>query len=191
MLFTISELLDIVIMTAFIGFIFKDVFKRREHYTDPLQYYQNIRYGFNWGDFWFACGVTAPAIILHELSHKFVAMSFGFHATFHAAYTWLVIGLVLKLMNFGLIFFVPAYVSYPAGGTPLQHAAISIAGPLMNLIVWLVSGILIRKRLISRKYLPAAVLTNRLNFFLFLFNMIPIPPFDGGHFFLSLIQAVF
>ncbi len=191
MLFTLSELLDIVIMTAFIGFIFKDAFRVRTHYTDPLHYYQNIRYGFNWSDFWLACGITAPAIILHELSHKFVAMSFGFNATFHAAYTWLMIGLVLKLMNFGFIFFVPAYVSYPAGGTPLQHAIIAVAGPLMNLLIWLVSGVLIRKRLVSRKYLPAAVLTNRLNFFLFLFNMIPIPPFDGGHFFFSLIQAVF
>jgi len=48
--------------------------------------------GLSWKDFKFAIIITAPAVILHELAHKFVAMAMGLTATFHAWYTGLGIG---------------------------------------------------------------------------------------------------
>lgn len=184
---TFGEIFDIIAMTAFIGFIFKDFFRRPAtvHY-DPLT---TIKRGFNWDNFLFACYLVAPAIILHEFAHKFVGLSFGLQSTFHAAYGWLALGLVLKLVNFGFIFFVPAYVSITGAGTHLQFAAISVAGPLMNALLWLGAGLALRFAKINSKYIPFVILTKRINMFLFFFNMIPIRPFDGGGFFYHIWQA--
>ncbi|MCK5107843.1 MAG: hypothetical protein KAQ83_03890 [Nanoarchaeota archaeon] len=96
-MFNFHEILDIVIMSLAMGFIFKDVFKKPGHAYDPINYYKK---NFNWDDFKFAVMVTAPAVILHEFGHKFTAIAFGATATFNAAYLFLAIGLVMKLLNF-------------------------------------------------------------------------------------------
>ena len=185
MIITIREILDMVIMIAFVGFIFKDVFRRPLQVKDPLEYYTKK---FTRDNFKFAILVTAPAIILHELGHKFVAISFGLQATFHAAYFWLFLGLLLKMLNFGFIFFVPAFVTYPALSTAFQTSIIAFAGPFVNLVLWLGSNFAIKKKLFKKKYLSALFLTSKINMFLFFFNMLPIPPFDGFHFFSNIIK---
>ena len=188
MLFNLQELIDMVLMILVVGYIFKDMFRQPvinlEEY-DPLKHFQSAVPS----NFKFAVLVTAPAIILHELGHKFVAVSMGFTSVFHAAYTWLGIGLLLKLLNTGIIFFVPAYVSTFGNPTALQSAAISVAGPSVNLILWLAAWLLLKDKNMVKKYGFALQMTKQINLFLFIFNMIPIPPFDGGNFFWSLIQA--
>lgn len=188
-LITIPELFDMVIMTAVVGYIFSSIFRKPvgEDY-DPLKHF---RAGFDWSNFYYAAAITAPAIILHELAHKFVALSFGMQATFQAAYFFLFLGLLLKLMNFGFIFFVPAYVSILGKGTALQFALVAGAGPFMNLFLWLSALFLLKYKLINAKYNPTLILMSRINMFLFIFNMIPIPGFDGSKFFLGLIQTFF
>lgn len=187
MLINPGELFDMVVMTAVVGYIFMDFFKRPVENYDPLVHYKA---GFNWNDFWFACLVVAPAIILHELAHKFVALSYGLNATFQAAYLFLGLGLIMKLMRFGFIFFVPAYVSVIGRATPLQFSIIAFAGPLMNLILWATSWFVVKKKLVNKKYIPALVLTSRINMFLFIFNMLPIPGFDGFKVFSGLLGAI-
>ena len=135
--FTVIELVDIIIMTAAIGFIFSSFFKRPQSHEedhDPLK--QSKSSFINWDDFKYAIIITAPAIILHEFGHKFAAMAFRLSATFNAAYSFLVLGIILKLMNFPFIFFVPAYVSF-FGATPIQSILIAFAGPAVNLVLWL------------------------------------------------------
>ena len=187
-----QEIIDIVIMTVFVGFIFSDIFGRYHHKdtSDPIAAYTRPLKSERFENFKFAALVTAPAIILHEFGHKFVAIAFGLHATFHAAYTWLGIGLLLKLMNFGFIFFVPAYVSYPALATPFQSMLIAGAGPFVNLAIWLGTAAYIKSGKAARKHLTFFALTSKINMFLFFFNMIPIPPFDGFHFFNSLWHTI-
>ena len=187
-IFTLWEIFDAVIMTLAVGFIFSDTFRKpvTEEY-DPLTYYKSKLY---LGDFKFAALVTAPGIILHELGHKFIALSFGMSATFKAAYTFLGLGLALKILNFP-IFFVPAYVSIIGNGTPLQSALIAFGGPAVNLILWLVSLFLVKYGLLNRKYNYILLLMGRINMFLFIFNMLPIPGFDGNKVFLGLIQTFF
>jgi len=187
MLINPGELFDMAVMTAVVGFIFMDFFKRPVENYDPLIHY---KVGFNWNDFLFACLVVAPAIILHELAHKFVALSYGLSATYQAAYFFLGLGLIMKLMRFGFIFFVPAYVSIIGRATPLQFSIIAFAGPLMNLILWVISWFVVKKNLVKRKYIPALVLTSRINMFLFIFNMLPIPGFDGFKVFSGLLGAI-
>ncbi|PIN70355.1 hypothetical protein COV93_01735 [Candidatus Woesearchaeota archaeon CG11_big_fil_rev_8_21_14_0_20_43_8] len=202
-LFTLNELMDIIIMVAFLGFIFKDVFKAPmyEAPDDPEFYLKTYNGGFDWHGFKFAVLVTAPAVLFHELGHKFVAMAFGMVAQFKAAYIWLALGAILKLAGVGFIFVVPAYVSWGCSSTdascmallqssPWVGALIAVAGPAVNLLIWLLIAYLLKEEKIPSKYVALAVLTKNINKFLFIFNMIPIPGFDGFHFFSRLLAMV-
>jgi Zn-dependent protease len=193
MLFTLTELVDVVIISLALGFMFKDVFIRKVLHTDnkydPIEHYSSVAPGFDSKSFFFAIMVTAPAILLHEFGHKFVALSFGATATFHAAYAMLGLGILLKLMNFGFIFFVPAFVAWSGSVSSLQAAAIAFAGPCVNLILWLASLIILKYFKPSHKYLQLLVLTKQINLSLFIFNMLPLPLFDGNHVFYYLIRA--
>ncbi len=181
------ELLDIVVMTLFVGFIFKDMVVPKERFSHTPLYSQRDA-------FIFSILVTAPAIIFHEMAHKFVALALGLSATFHAAYLWLFFGVALKIVGFPFIFFVPGYVSHSAAAPPLYLAMVAVAGPLMNLLIFLASAYILKKTRWKRsqeKIVTALVLTKKINLFLFIFNMIPISPFDGGHFFIYLLKAIF
>ena len=197
MFFTFGEFFDILVIVAFMGYFFKDLFQKparmaTSYEDDPVSYYKHSSFGFNWNDFWFAAMVTAPAVILHEFGHKFVAMGFGLEAMFHAAYMFLGLGLLLKFMKFGFIFFVPAFVSYPALATPMQSTLIASAGPAVNLVLWLSTWCLLKQKLVkTKKWIMILGLTSKVNMLLFFFNMIPIPPFDGYHVFAGLFHAVF
>jgi len=188
-LFTFGEIFDIVVMTAVVGYIFSGLFKRPvEESYEPLKHFKA---GFDFEDFKFAVLITAPAIILHELGHKFVALGYGLEAHFQAAWFFLGLALILKLMNFGFIFIVPAFVSIIGRATPLEFGLIAFAGPAVNLALWLFAAFALKKNLFARKYNPALALTSKINMFLFIFNILPIPGFDGSKVFTGLIQAFF
>jgi len=82
--------------------------------------------------------------------NKFVALGFGLSATFHASYFGLSLGVFLRLIHSPFIIFVPGFVSI-TGGTPLQYSIIAAAGPLMNLILWLGSALILKKSCIINK----------------------------------------
>lgn len=188
-LFAFSEIFDMIIMTAVVGYIFSDVFKKpaRDDY-DPLTQFKS---GFNIENFKFAILVAAPGIILHELGHKFAALSYGLEAQFQAAYIFLGLALLMKMMNFGFIFFVPAYVRIIGNATPLEGSLIAFAGPGVNLALWAFAAFASKNKLFAKKYDTALLLTSKINMFLFIFNMLPIPGFDGNTFFLGLIRTLF
>jgi Zn-dependent protease len=194
MFLSLAEVGDIIIMSIALGFIFGDLFKREKKVVheydddyDPIQQFRN-RYevgGINWEGMKFAMAVTAPAIILHEFGHKFAAMAFGYSATFNAAYVWLIIGVIMKLMKFPFIFFVPAYVSFSAPGPSFATALIAFMGPFVNLLIFVAAFLVLKlndklEKPKYRKYVPWLVLTKNINLFLFFFNMIPIGLFDGA-----------
>lgn len=186
MFITLQEIIDLVIMTFAIGYIFSDFFKREplEGY-DPLTYYKKPQL---WENVKFASMIAAPAIVLHELAHKFMAMAFGASATLHAPYFWYLAVVLLKMMNFPLLFFVGGYVTHTSL-PPLESSIVAIAGPLTNLILWLSCLMATKYRLINKKYYKILVPVAKLNMFLFIFNMIPLPGFDGYNFITSLFQA--
>lgn len=176
MIITPTELIDILLMTAIVGYIFMDHFKA--YLAKPVEVVYPLR-RFDWESFKLACMITAPAIILHELSHKFAALYFGLSATFHAAYSWLFLGVILKLLG-GFIFFVPGYVSI-SSSTGLQSAITASAGPLMNLMLFLASTLILTyKKQLKHTTFVVLTLTKKINLFLFVFNMIPISGFDGA-----------
>jgi Zn-dependent protease len=167
MLLTLRELLDLLVMTIGVGFIFMSVFKVPRVLSFDFK-------GFLW-----ACLITAPALIFHELAHKFTAIAFGAQATFHAAYSFLALGVVLKLINSPFIFFVPGYVEIPASLPPMQTALVALAGPALNGVLWLIARIVVRYVPLSNRGRIVWTLMRRLNGFLFIFNLLPIPGFDG------------
>jgi Zn-dependent protease len=171
------------------GFIFMSFLRKPQPYNfDPMQYFKRK---INWEDFFYAMAITGPALVLHEFGHKFVAMGFGSTATLHAAYTWLAIAVVLKMMNSPIIVFVGAYVVIFGITTPLQDALISFAGPAVNLILFAGAWIVLKNWKFSRTTTAVLALTKRVNLILFVFNMLPIPGFDGYSFFSGLINWIF
>ncbi len=212
-IFTLQEIIDAVVMSFVIGLIFSDYFSRynkkdaaktslavkndMEEY-DPIKEYSagnRVNIGplsFNWDDLKLAILCIAPAIILHELGHKFTAMAFGSVATFNISYTFLGIALLLKILRSPFIFLVPAFVVFdPTAVTHFQRAGIAIAGPAVNFLIFFVcSYILKSKRKLSERTVLVLGLTKQINLLLGIFNMIPIVPFDGGHFFNGLMQGL-
>ena len=210
-LFSIRELVDIVVMSLIVAYLFKDVFRRPD--TLPKQRILSMKqssdgsYGLghdpqfldlksyisttkrSWYDgLKFSLMVTAPAIILHEFGHKFIALSFGLQATFHAAYSGLMMGLFFKWF-LGFIMFIPAYVSIPAATAPLVSALISIAGPLVNLVLWLGARHCLKRGLL-KGHEHALVLVREINRLMFIFNILPFPGFDGFHAIVGLLRAI-
>lgn len=182
MFITAKEIFDIILMTIVVGFVFMTAFKpvRKTSETDILDKYTKNTIGFDWSSFWFAAMVTAPAIILHELGHKITALSFGLTAVFNAAYGWLGIAVLLRLVGSPFIFFVPAYVRIGGNPTLLQQTLIAFAGPGVNLVLFLTALIILKtKNKLSTRAMHLWTLTKNINLFLFVFNIIPIPGFDG------------
>jgi len=186
MIVTFQELFDIVFMTVMLGLIFMYFFRGIRAKDALIAQYQS---GFNMDEFKFSLMVIAPAIVLHELAHKFVALLFGMQATFHAAYLWLFIGLVLSMMRFKFLFFIPGFVSISAGSA-LQSSLTAGAGPFMNLLLWIGAIIVLKYKLVDEKYDSIIFLTKQINMFLFFFNMIPLGFFDGAKFFSGMIQYI-
>ena len=191
-LITFGEIIDLVIMTFFVGYIFSGIIPVRRGNYDPLIHYKR---GFDFEGLKFAIMATAPAIILHELAHKFVALGFGLDAVFYAFYRssfTLMLGIltiISKLTGFGFMFFVPGFVGISGNGTHLQFSLTAFAGPFVNLILWLGSWYLLKYKKYKKKYYLLLILTQRINMFLFIFNMIPIPGFDGYRVFIGLIRT--
>ncbi|MBI4452471.1 hypothetical protein HY637_03515 [Candidatus Woesearchaeota archaeon] len=188
---TFSEIIDLIAMTVFVGYIFSDIIPSRRENYDPLAHYR----GFDLEGLKFAILATAPAIIVHELAHKFVAVSFGLNAIFYAFYRQtftLILGalaVLSKLTGFGFMLFVPGYVGISGHGTHLQFALAALAGPLVNLALWLGAWLILKKKMYRKKYYLLLILTSRINMFLFIFNMLPFPGFDGYNFLSNLIKS--
>ncbi|MBT3720832.1 hypothetical protein HN789_07655 [archaeon] len=188
MIITVQEIIEIVIMALAVGYIFSGFFKKRYISDDPFVQYSkpsmidNLIYGIK---------IAAPAVILHELSHKFVAMAFGAQAVIHAPIGMYTIVILMRLLNFPIIFFVGGYVSIFGKLFAWQHALISLAGPLTNLIIYLVLISLVKFNLVNKKHYEMIGRAAKLNLFLFAFNMIPLPGFDGYSFFSAILSYIF
>ncbi|MEK6822956.1 MAG: hypothetical protein AABY13_03930 [Nanoarchaeota archaeon] len=171
---SLQELANIVIMTLAVAFIFRRAF----HLDRELPFWKGMGY---------AALLVAPGIVLHEFGHKFVALAFGQSATFEIAIPWLAVGIILVLVNAPVVFFVPAFIAVTGDATPLQHTLISFAGPALNGLIYLLAWVMARRDQ-SRKAHTFWTYTRKINGFLFLFNMIPFPPFDGYGVFSNILR---
>ena len=120
----------------------------------------------------------APAFILHEFAHKFVAKFYGCWAEFRADPAGLRFGLILAAL-LGIVFMAPGAVMVAGNATRNQFGKIAVAGPISNMILW-VFGFL---AWITLGALPGlnTVIYYWLwgNSILCAFNMLPFGPLDG------------
>ena len=145
---------------------------------------------FDWEAFKFSAIVAAPGIVLHELSHKFLAMAYGLSAQFFIWTPGVVIAVILKAVGSPFILIAPGYVGISEGATTLQNVLISFGGPAVNLILWILCGYLSKLNL-RRNVAIGFFLAKEINKLLFIFNMIPIPPLDGSKVLFGLFKLIF
>jgi len=123
--------------------------------------------------------------VLHELFHKLSALFLGVYSEFHAFYYGLMFGLILKILVPNFIFFIPGYVSIYSND-PFVIFLTSLSGPLANLLLFFIFKYYSLKNNDWFLYSLA-----QLNLWLFIFNMIPIPPLDGFKVLSSLLTLIF
>lgn len=190
MIFTIPEVIYFIILTAVIGYIFTGYIRKPT--SEVYHPFSFRKYTFKMQDFLFSVLIIAPAIVLHELAHKFIAIFFGLTANFFILWEGLGLAVLLKLLHSPFLIIAPGYVLISHGATPLQDILISFAGPLTNLILFLISGyILNHSTKLTRTQAIGFYLTKQINLFLLIFNMLPIPPLDGYHVFSGLLGFIF
>ena len=179
---SLFEIFGIAIVSAVVAYIFSGYMQ---------MYLGGIGSRLNWQTLKLSLIVSAPAIILHELGHKFVGLAFGLPAVFKVFWEGLGLALILRWINSPILLLAPAYVVIPEA-LPIQKFFIAFAGPAVNLVLWLGAGYYLKtNKTLGKKKLLVVGMTKQINKWLFIFNMIPIPPLDGFSVVTSLYHLIF
>ena len=141
---------------------------------------------------------VGPAFVLHEIGHKIIAKKNGCWAEFRADPKVLQFGVLISLF-LGVLFMAPGAVMVAGLVTRRQNGHIAIAGPLVNLGLFVIGiplGALLFMLTNAQDYSTIGYLQNGslvwqsmvydivlywigANLILGLFNMIPLGPLDG------------
>ena len=156
---------------------------------------------FNWTNILYSLPGVIIGLTVHEFSHAFVADKLGDGTA--RAQGRLTLNPFYHIDPIGMIFILFAGFGW---AKPVQfdmrnlkspkrdRILIALAGPLSNLILGIVFLFIIKLFFSFLYFLPEAlyIILFRLLFYisvinlgLFIFNMLPIPPLDGSHVFLS------
>ncbi|MCX6712137.1 MAG: site-2 protease family protein [Candidatus Vogelbacteria bacterium] len=149
--------------------------------------------------FIFSIAVLVMSVVVHEVSHGWMAYILGDSTAKMAGRLTLnpiphidpvgsiIVPLVLSLLPGGIVFGwakpVP-YNPYNLQAGKYGPAYVALAGPASNFIIAIIFGLLIRSglavSLLGVQSLPILSTIVLLNIMLGLFNLIPVPPLDGS-----------
>jgi|TARA_B100001996_G_C18638049_1_gene584492 Zn-dependent protease len=121
----------------------------------------------------------APAFILHEIAHKIVARSYGCWAEFRVSPSGLRFGVILAAA-IGIVFMAPGAVMVAGRTTLSQFGKVALAGPISNVILWLLGFVAILLG-ISSNPIGLKLIWPWMwgNAILATFNMLPFGELDG------------
>ena len=121
--------------------------------------------------------IVFTSFVLHELGHKFVAILFGCESRYEISYPLLITSFIIAyLSNWKIIFAAPgAVVSYKSGMSEREEGLISLAGPMMNVLVAIICLYL----MYHTSYLSFLQTLGLFNCFVAFFNMLPFSVLDG------------
>lgn len=158
-------------------------------------------------EFIFQIAILLFSVVIHEVSHGAMAYALGDstaknegrltlnpipHLDFFGS---IVLPLILIISNAGFVIGwakpVP-FNPYNLKNQKYGPAMVGIAGPLSNLLIAIVFGILIRFSYalsLPQAFLEIAFYIVFLNLVLTVFNLVPIPPLDGSKILFALLPA--
>ncbi|MHC1605623.1 MAG: site-2 protease family protein [Candidatus Methanofastidiosia archaeon] len=121
---------------------------------------------------------VGTAFICHELAHKFTAQKYNLFAEFRMWKQGMMMAILIAILSRGhFIFAAPGAVYiYGFHVSQQQNGKISLAGPLLNLII--ATSTLLAMKMFSPSTLLISVAV--INGYLGFFNLLPIPPLDGS-----------
>lgn len=164
--FTSKEIRDIIISMVVISFVFAYIFAGRNLYSS-----------------FFILPITLVVVglgfVLHELSHKFIAIKYGYWAEYRMWLGGLLFAVVVAF-TIGFVFAAPGAV-YIHGNyiRNNENGKISLGGPLTNIVlalIFLAIPIFFPNSLL----VSVGILGATVNSFLAFFNLIPFSMLDGA-----------
>lgn len=145
------------------------------------------------GLMWFAAFLFSTTF--HEAAHAWSALRLGDPTAYHGGQVTLnplphiqrePIGMVVvPLLSFFIGGWMMGWASAPydpywADRYPKRAALMALAGPMSNLLIATVAGVVLRLGFAQGPALQLLWILFTLNLLLFVFNLLPVPPLDGS-----------
>lgn len=118
------------------------------------------------------------SFLFHEFGHKFVAQRFNAWSEFRAYPFGLMMALIFSMAGF--LFAAPGAVYIKGNMDKETYGKISLAGPGVNFVISAIAIVIAFSLDSGTLAFAIFKMLAYLNAFLGLFNMIPVPPFDGS-----------